>query len=448
MNVLKLSWKNLIHRPLSMLLSVLLFTLGVGLITLLILLNKQIQSQFDKNQAGINLVLGAKGSPLQVILNSMYHIDAPTGNIPIKQIRAFLNPKHPLIAVAVPLSIGDNYKGFRIIGTNYSFVDSLYAGKIKEGVRWKKNMEVSIGANVALQTGLSIGDEFRSAHGLVNDGLNEHTDSEPFIVKGIFEPTGSVMDQLILTNTESIWEVHEGHSHEEEEEDGNHEGHDHEGHDHEDHTGHDHEGHNHEVDPHEGHDHPKDEIPLVEQVDKEITALLIRYKMRNFQTMSMGRNINENTDLLAADPVYQINRLYDMMGVGESTLYTIALIIVIVSAFSIFISLFNALKDRKYEMALMRVMGASRGKILWMVILEGLLLSVLGLILGLIAAHIGMEVLGNYMQEAYRYPFTGKLWVQTEWLVILFALFTGLFAALIPAIQASTTDISETLTDS
>lgn len=480
MNIFKLSWKNLIHRPLSMLLSVLLFTLGVGLITLLLLLNKQLQSQFDKNQAGINLVLGAKGSPLQLILNSMYHIDAPNGNIPIKQIRPFLNPKHPLISVAVPLSIGDNYKGYRIIGTNHTLVDSLYHGKIQSGKRWNRDMEVSIGASVAQQTGLKIGDKFRSSHGLVNDGLNEHADSEPFVVVGVFEKTGSVMDQLILTNTESVWQVHDGHDHNHDEEgvhkdhdehDHGEEGHNHnsDAHDHSDHDDHDHhdhgdhenhnhqksnEGHEHDHHNHDGHDHdhmderPAERIPLMDQTEKEITALLLKFKMRNFQTLSMGRNINENTELLAADPVYQINRLYYMMGVGTSTLRNIALIIVIVSALSIFISLFNALKERKYEMALMRVMGATRDKILLMVVLEGLLLAALGCLLGIIAAHIGMEVLGSYMKEAYRYPFTGKIWLQEEWLVILAALATGVVAALIPAFQASNTDISETLTDS
>ena len=91
-----------------MTLSLVLFALGVGLISLLLILNKQLQDQFEKNLAGINLVVGAKGSPLQLILSSMYHIDSPTGNIPIKSAKALMNPKHPLIDQAIPLSMGDS----------------------------------------------------------------------------------------------------------------------------------------------------------------------------------------------------------------------------------------------------------------------------------------------------------------------------------------------------
>ena len=105
MNILSLSWKNLTNNALSMLLSLVLFALGVGLISLLLLLNRQVDEKFDKNLADIDLVIGAKGSPLQMILCNMYHIDAPTGNISIKAVRPFMNPKHPLIKLAIPLSL-------------------------------------------------------------------------------------------------------------------------------------------------------------------------------------------------------------------------------------------------------------------------------------------------------------------------------------------------------
>ena len=101
MNLVRLSWKNLTNKPWAMLLSVVLFALGVGLISLLFLLEKQLQDNFEKNLAGIDLVIGAKGSPLQLILSSMYHIDAPTGNVALKDAKPFLNPNHPLIGQAL-----------------------------------------------------------------------------------------------------------------------------------------------------------------------------------------------------------------------------------------------------------------------------------------------------------------------------------------------------------
>lgn len=441
MNLLRLSWKNILHKPLTTFLSVLLFALGVGLISLLFLLQKQLEANFEKNLAGINLVIGAKGSPLQLILSSMYHIDAPTGNISLKEARPFLNPKHPLIEQAIPLSMGDSYKGYRIVGTTKDIV-GLYDAKIGEGKLWERNFEVTLGGGIAEKEGLKIGDLFKSSHGFIDDEDLAHDDAQAFKVVGILEPTGAVIDQLILTTPQSFWLVHD-HDHgaaeteEAQEEEHNHEEHAHEGHDHE---GHDH-GHAHET----IHEIPK---PLLEETDdtKSITAILIKFKGRNFRTLSMGRSINENTDMLAATPAIEINRLFSLMDTGEQALRILAIVIIIVSAISIFIALFSSLKERKYELALMRVMGASPSRLFKLIILEGLLLAVLGYLLGMFLSHGGMELFASAMQKSYRYTFSGMEFLQKEWWLLLGALGLGFLAAIVPAIQASRTDISETLT--
>jgi putative ABC transport system permease protein len=422
MNVLLLSWKNLINKPLSMLLSLILFALGVGLISMLLLLNKQIQEKFDKNLADIDLVIGAKGSPLQLILCSMYHIDAPTGNISIKEAKPFLNPKHPLIKKAVPLSLGDSHKGYRIVGTLHSFLE-LYKAEIGEGTLWEKDFDVTIGAGVAKDLNLKVGDKFHSSHGFVLDDNLVHDDGDMFKVVGILKPTGSVADQLILTNTQSIWKTHD-HGNPTEED-------------------HDHEGHGHEEEIQS--DEPK---PLIEEVGQDITSLLIQFKNRNYQTLNMARSINENTDMQAANPPIEINRLHAMVGVGEEALRSLALIIVFVSGLSIFISLFDSLRDRRYELALMRVMGASRSKLFTIIILEGVLLAAIGFAIGIFLSHVGMEVLANFMKSSYRYSFSGMVFLKEEIFLLLGALSIGILAAIIPAIQASRTDISKTLTDS
>ena len=463
MNLFKLSWKNLINNPLSMTLSLVLFALGVGLISLLLILNKQLEDQFEKNLAGINLVVGAKGSPLQLILSSMYHIDSPTGNIPIKSAKALMNPKHPLIGQAIPLSMGDSHQGYRIIGSTYDLF-GLYNGEIGAGKLWSKDMEVTIGATVADKLGLGVGDGFYSSHGLIIDDNLVHDDAPQFKVAGIFKPTGSVLDQLILTNTQSIWKVHDSHAHEEgESEEGHaeddHEGHDHEesqhsavgstqddNHDHDDHEGHDHSN-------HDDHDHAAADTPkvaptnesLITNADQSITSLLIKFKSNNYRTLNMQRNINENTDMQAATPAFEINRLYSMMGTGTDALQMLAYVIVFVSGLSIFISLFSSLRERKYELALMRVMGSSPTKIFALIVLEGLILAVLGYLIGIALSHIGMEVLAKYMSDAYRYSFSGALFLKEEIYLLFGALGIGFIAAIIPAIQAKNTDISRTL---
>lgn len=437
MNLLALSWKNIINKPLSMTLSLILFGLGVGLISLLLLLNTQLEEKFEANLAEIDLVIGAKGSPLQLILSSMYHIDAPTGNVSIEEVKPFLNPKHPLIKTAVPLSLGDNHKGYRIVGTTPEFVD-LYNAQTAEGRIFAQRMEVTVGATVANALELSIGSTFQSSHGFVQDDNLVHEHQTPLQVVGILEPTGSVIDQLILTNTQTVWAVH-GHE-EEDDAAGDDDDDEEEEHDHDDHA----EGEDHD---HE-HEHDHAEVkPLTEYPEEEITSLLIRFKGRNYQALNMQRSINENTDMQAATPAIEINRLYSLIGVGAEALRWLAIIIVAVSGLSIFISLFSSLRDRRYELALMRTMGGSRGFLFGMIILEGLILAVLGYTIGIALSHIGMEVLAENLSESYRYTFTGWRFLTQEWYLLAGALGIGFIAAVIPAVQASRTDIHQTLSE-
>ena len=198
MNLLNLSWKNLTNKPLNMMLSLILFGLGVGLISLLLVLNDQLQEKFEKNLAGIDLVIGAKGSPLQLILSSMYHIDAPTGNIPIEAATPFLREGHPIIETAIPLSLGDSHRGFRVVGTEVKMLE-LYDASLAEGEMWEKSMDVVAGAAVADELGLKLGDTFKSSHGFDQNEDLIHDDAASFKIVGLLAPTGSVIDQLLLT---------------------------------------------------------------------------------------------------------------------------------------------------------------------------------------------------------------------------------------------------------
>lgn len=411
--MIKIAWKNIWHKPLHATLSILLFGLGIGLVTFMLLLTRQLQDNFDKNLAEIDLVLGAKGSPLQLILCSMYHIDNPTGNIKLKEVQPFLNPNHPLIAKAIPLSIGDSYEGYRIVGTTPQLLE-IYSGKIREGKLFGESLEVTIGTSVANAKHLKIGDTFKSSHGLINDGL-DNTHEQAFKVVGIFEPSGTVLDQLILTPLQSIWTVHDTHQHDEN------------------------EPHTHEDQEHnEAHNETTD--------NRAITALLVKYRSKtNFQVLNLPRQINENTNLQAALPAIEMNRLYAMLGIGEKALRNLALCIMIVSALSVFIALFNGLKERKYELSLLRVMGASRAHIFWLILAEALLLAMVGGFIGMCVGHGAMQVMANYMEDAYRYAFTGICFLKEELYIILAIIGLGMIAGVTPAIMAFRTDISKNL---
>jgi putative ABC transport system permease protein len=395
-----LAWKNIRNSPLATALTLVLFALGIGLTNLLMLLNHQLERQFVKNLAGIDLVIGAKGSPLQMILCNMYHIDAPTGNIPLKVAQPFLNPNHPFIKKAIPLSLGDSYKGYRIVGSTNDF-PNWYDAKLASGRLPNQSLEVVIGTSVAEKTGLKLGSTFKSNHGLVreDDGIDHAHEADDFKVVGIFAPSGSVADQLVLTPLESIWAVHE---------------------------------------------HEKEAIP---DSLRAITSVLVQFKGRNIATLNMQRSINENTELQAATPAIEIQRLRELTGAGEALLRGLAYLIIMVSGLSIFIALYQSLRERKYELALLRVMGAARLGVFWLICVEGILLALLGSLIGILLSHIAMHVLGGYMTGQYRYTFTGGLFLKQEWFFMVGALFIGFIAALLPASSAYRTDISKTLAD-
>lgn len=417
-----LALRNLLHKPLSALLSVLLFALSIGLISLLTNLRTQADEQFDNNLAGINLVVGAKGSPLELVLNSMYHVGYPTGNIPLGKAKAFFNPKHPIVADAVPLSLGDSYAGYRIVGTTPNLID-WYDGKLAQGEVFTEDFQVVLGSEVARENALSLGDTFRSSHGIIDEGDEKIEHDDDFTVVGILAPSGTVLDQIILTTNQTYWHSHEAHED-----------------DHDDHEGHDH-------DEHAGHDHGSAKGLLEEDPEREITSILVKYKNpSSFQALSFPRNINENTELLAANPAYEISEVRRQFDTGQRLLSILVVAITIVSALSIFIALFSSLRERRYELALMRVLGARRFRLFSLIVLEGLIVAVIGYVCGLLLSHGILTLLASNISGEFRYELDPWRFVAEEGWLALGALFIGFLAAVIPAWQAARTDIGETLT--
>jgi putative ABC transport system permease protein len=405
-NIFKLSIKNIFNKPLSSSISLALLVLGVGIISLLLQLNTLIKDQMDNNLRGIDMVVGAKGSPLQLILSSVYHIDSPTGNISLAEAETISNNR--MVGSSIKILYGDNYKGFRIVGAEKKFIE-LYKGVIKEGKDWDNPYEVLVGSKVYEKLKINLGDELISSHGLRETGQSH--DEGTFKVVGLLKPSNSVIDQLIITSPQSVWDIHETHDHDE----------------HENENEHEHE-----------HEHEHD--------NREITAMLIKFKSP-MNIIQFPRQINENTNLQAAVPSYEISRLFKLFGFGIETLSYLAYLIIIVSGFSLFINLFNSMRERKYEMALIRTLGASRFQLSTMIIFESLVLTISGFILGLLFSRFGVMFVSSLMEESINYNLNSLKILNEEYWLLGLSVLIGVVSSLIPAIQVYKMNISKILAD-
>ena len=504
-----LAFKNMVSKPLNLLLSLLLLTLSVALVTFVLQLRGQLGGQLNKNIAPFDMVVGAKGSPLQLVLSSVLHVDVPTGNIKLKEIATLQN--HPFVEEAIPVSYGDNYKGYRILGTKPDYLDS-YEATLGDGRLYQKSFEVVVGSSARSKLNLQLGDTFISSHGLVESAGEGHED-HPFEVVGILEPTGTVVDQLLISNLESVWEAHdhdgegheehdqegehghgehedhEGHDHEEEHNHGEHEDHeghgheeehnhgeheDHDGHDHEaehkhgeheDHNGHgheeehdhgeheDHDGHGHEEEhnhgeheDHDGHDHHGEHENHQEDENREITSLLIKFKSP-LGMVQLPRFINENTTMQAALPGFEINRLMGLLGAGASTINGIALAILLVSGLSIFISLLKTIRERRQELALLRTYGLRPQELLGLALMEGLFLACIGFVLGWTLGRIGVWGTSQYTQAAYGYVLQvrGPEPMELYFMAIILAL--AFVASILASLSIFKLNVAKTLSD-
>ncbi len=444
MNIGKISISNIRYKPLSAFLSVMLLAFGVGIIIMLMGTTEQLEKQFTKNIKGIDMVVGAKGSPLQLILSSVYQIDAPTGNISLQEFQKL--SKNPLVAKAIPLAYGDNYEGYRIVGTTNEYAKH-YEAELAAGKWWSKSGEVTMGARAAELLGIKLGTKFSGSHGLIND--MDHHDHFSYTVVGVMKPTGTVVDKLILTEVSSVWAVHDSHdeeAHQAEVDTTQHTYRDSNNAVTEVSMGTPETAHAHNEHDNEEHHHHKGETQTHSDEGKEITAGLIKFRSP-MGNLTIPRMVNQNTNMQAALPAIEVNRLFSLMGTSVQILRVLAFLIVFISAISVFISLYQSLKERKFELALMRTMGASSGQLFLIVLLEGLLIATLGYIFGLILGKAALYTISQMAEGAYQYSLQMTWLTVNEALLLPAALGIGFVAAIIPAFQAYRLNISKVLSD-
>ena len=387
------AWRNLRAKPLQTALSLALLAFGVGMVSLMLLTEKQVNDAFERNIKDIDLVLGAKGSPLQLILANVYHIDAPTGNILLSEAQKVV--RHPYIESGIPLAYGDNHEGYRIVGTEHSYAEH-YGVEVAQGKLWEAPFEATVGSKVAHALELTLGDTFYSAHGLT-DQTDIHKD-KVFTVVGILEPSQSVVDQLILTPTQSIWDVH------------------------------------------------LKEGEVGDPSAREITAMLL--KKRNPLAVLTIPNTLRESNMQVALPAIEVNRMTQQFGLGTAALRAIAMLIMALSFASIFISVLDNIRSRRHELALMRTMGGTPRTLYLLLLQEGGLLSLVGTGLGLLLSRMGLWTLSNVVEQQFHYELAEMAVLPSEWMLAAAAIGVGLLASAVPARGSLRLDISQTLRES
>ena len=401
MNLWQLAWRYLWAQPLTAALNVLLLSLGLAAISLTLLASEQIEAGMRRDLAGIDLVVGAKGSPMQIMLAGVFHLDLPTGNIPLSTLDTLR--AHPLVARAIPISLGDSLRGFRIVGTSPDFAD-LYQARLERGRYWRRPLQAVLGAEVARATGLQPGQQFAGSHGLGEQG--DLHDGEPYTVVGLLAPSGSVLDRLVLTDSASVWALHDAH-----------------------------------------HDaQAAADAPATAETApaREITMVLVSYRSP-LAAVVLPRWVNAQSGLQAAAPALETARLLLMVGAGIEVLRGFGLLLLLAAGLSVFVALLHAVRARQSDLAMLRMLGASPLRVASLIGLEALSLAGLSCLLGALLGHGLTALLGLVLASQHSLLITGLWWSPWEPVIALLAVVLALLAAAWPAWATFRLDVTELL---
>jgi putative ABC transport system permease protein len=334
MSTWRLAWQYLWARPGRTWINLTSLTLALTAMLVVLSMHDQIRHNFERQLKGIDAVVGAKGSPIQLMLSGVYHLDVPPGNISLQAFKAL--QKHPQVARVVPLSLGDNVAGFRIVGTEPSYLD-IYGARVGDGRLWHHSMEAVVGSHVARTTGLGIGNAFVGVHGLGAGG--ESHDETPYTITGIMAPCGCILDRLVLTSTESVWQVHD--------------------------------------DLHDITDLTESERQAIAE-DREVTLALVTYSTP-MAALTFVRFINQTTSMQAASPAIEMTRLLTLLGAGSRLLEGFIAALLLIAGLSVAASLASAVAERQADLALLRMLGAPAQRLVHLLVAESMWLALLSL---------------------------------------------------------------------
>jgi putative ABC transport system permease protein len=473
MNIFSLVLKNIAQRKFSVVLTAVSVALGVALIAATLDIRRQVEEKFSQTSVGYELIVGAKGSPLQLVLNTVYHLGNPTGNLPYSTYELYR--RNPFVSYAIPMGLGDNYKGFRIVCTTTEFFTKFNYAKEKkfelaEGRLFNDDelYAAVLGKEVAEKTGLKLGDKFVATHGLqeASGDIGKQHEHNQFTVVGILKKTGTPSDKAVYASLPTVWAIHEEEAHHDKETrkeaveriygkpekdtiqvqlsptDHKHDHHDRDKDTHAKHS----DGTTHtDGDHHADHEHEHNTAPT----EGDITAILIKAKAPIF-SLQLYDKINREPYAQAAFAVNEIKNLFDIVGNVDWAFLFITALVIVVAIIGVMVALYNSLAERRREIAILRSLGAHRSKIFSIIALEAALTSFFGALAGIVLSKLLALVLKEVVLQKTGVEISMSLislvgGVPIELALIIIVTFIGALAGIIPAVEAYRTDVAKNL---
>jgi len=406
--------RSLRQHALSTLITTLAIALGSGLVMAVLIIRAQAYDAFTGGQIGFDAVLGARGSQLQLVLNTIFHLETSQGNIPWTMYQAMKND--PRVELAIPYALGDNYRGFRIVGTTLAlFTDFEYREDVKFHLQGggrpfdPTRQEAVVGSYVSQKLGLNVGDTFNPYHGLVFDESMRHV--EQYTVVGVLAPTNSPSDRVIWIPIDGIYRM----------------------------SGHVLRGGGSEYTAQAGQ-----EIP---DAYKEVSAVMLKFRTPQVGFM-MDQTINKQGKAATlAWPIGAVMaNLFDKIGWMNQILALVAYLVVVVAGGSILASLYNSINERRREFAILRALGARRRTVFTIIVLESATIAALGtavgfIVYGVIFASAAVIVRAQTGIVLDVFQFHPALVLTPIGIILL-----GAIAGVVPALKAYQTDVATNLT--
>lgn len=389
--LLRIAWKDLRKKAGQQLLTVLMAGVAIALSIAVLLISSSLEQGMTDAAMPFDMIVGAKGSSTQLLFNTVFLQETPIGNIS-HDLWDELEADERVERV-IPFAFGDNYQGYRMVGSTTDIFElrpsqmeaSIF--QLKEGRFFEEGQEAVVGAAVAKELGLSVGDTFSSLHGLTHNGTEE-SHSEEFTVVGILESMNRPYDTGIFVPIETTWESH-GNS------------------------------------------------------EEDVTALMVTPKDYS-GLYQLYQEINNDVEAQAIFPGTVLGELFDMLGQTEDLMQLLTWIALAVGMIGMAVSLNWCTLGRIRENAILRVIGAGRREVLTVVVIEGLIISVASAALGLLIGHLTSIGAAHYMQSVAA-MYSPVYAVSGEKIVLLAAIVLGVLLSLLPALKAYRTDVVKSL---